>query len=250
MKQYGERNLCGRIATMTPPHERALADRKVLVSAGPTWVAIDRVRHIGNFATGRLGYRLARAAVDRGAHVTLLFGPGRFAIPDEAQSRLDVVPFTYFDDLHTLVRERVGSGVYEAFLHTAAVSDFRPDTTFQGKITSSQPELTLRLVPTPKIVDEIKGLDPGILLVKFKLEVGRTREELLCIATASRVRSHADLIVANDQAHLTQDRHPALILDESGLIAEVETQEQLAAALLDALAARLDGTARPRRTTG
>jgi phosphopantothenoylcysteine synthetase/decarboxylase len=234
---------------VTPLPQRGLEGRHILVSAGPTWVAIDRVRHIGNFATGRLGFRLAAAAADRGARVTLLFGPGRFAIPAEERRRLEVVEFTYFDELHSLVRERVGSGTYDAFVHTAAVSDFRPDSSIQGKITSSQPELLIRLVPTPKIVDEVKTLDPDILLVKFKLEVARTREELLTIAAESRTRSDADLIVANDQTELTPDRHPALILDAGGLIAEVETQEQLAAVLLDTVAARLDGTGSPRRPT-
>jgi phosphopantothenoylcysteine decarboxylase/phosphopantothenate--cysteine ligase len=229
---------------MTPPHERTLEGRRILVSAGPTWVAIDRVRHIGNFATGRLGFRLALAAADRGAQVTLLFGPGRFVIPAEERRRLEVVEFTYFDDLHALVRHHVGSAKYDAFVHTAAVADFRPETSFPGKITSSQPQLVIRLVPTPKIIDEVKALDPGILLVKFKLEVDRTREELMAIAGESRARSRAELIVANDQSRLTADRHPALILDAGGLIAEVETQEQLAAALLDAVAARLVGAGR------
>jgi phosphopantothenoylcysteine synthetase/decarboxylase len=220
---------------------KSLEGRRILVSAGPTWVAIDRVRHIGNFATGRLGYRLAAAAADRGAAVTLLFGPGRFMIPPEAHERLEIVEFTYFEELHALVRERVGSGRYDAFLHTAAVSDFLPAAREEGKISSEQPELVLRLVRAPKIVDEVKRLHPKIVLVKFKLEVGRTREELIAIAAESRERSRADLIVANDQTQLTVERHPALILDAGGFIAEVETQEELAAALLDAVAGRLKG---------
>jgi len=61
----------------------------------------------------------------------------------------------------------------------------------------------------------------------------------VAIAAASRARSDADLIVANDQTQLTPDRHPALILDASGLIAEVQTQDQLAATLLDTVAFRL-----------
>src|SRR5207302_9870777 len=121
--------------------------------------------------------------------------------------------------------------------------------TLPGKITSGQSELVLRLVPTPKIVDEVKPLAPDIVLVKFKLEVERTREELIAIATASRERSQADLIVANDQDQLTADRHPALLLDAGGLLAEVETQDELAAALLDLLAGRFGGTKEisPRR---
>lgn len=215
-----------------------LQGTRILISAGPTWVPLDAVRHIGNFATGRLGLELSREAVRRGAEVTLLLGPTRLCVPADDRARIRILDYTYFHELHALVRQEVGSRRYDAFLHSAAVSDYAPEPQ-QGKIRSGQDELVIRLRPLPKIVDEVKTLDPGILLVKFKLEVDVPREALIRVAQESRVHSQADLIVANDRALLTDTAHPALILGSEGVLAEVATREELARALLDQVAGRL-----------
>ncbi|HHX41450.1 MAG TPA: phosphopantothenoylcysteine decarboxylase [Armatimonadetes bacterium] len=215
-----------------------LHGKRILISAGPTWVAIDEVRHIGNFATGRLGLELAREAHRRGAEVTLLLGPTRLHVPEADRQAIRVCDYTYFEELLEWVRREVGSRSYDAFLHTAAVSDYAPDRQ-SGKIASGREELVIRLHPLPKIVDEVKPLDPGILLVKFKLEVGVSREELIRIAQRSREHSRADLIVANDKRQLAEGAHPATILGPEGIVAEVEARPDLVRALLDAVAERL-----------
>jgi phosphopantothenoylcysteine synthetase/decarboxylase len=211
---------------------------RLLITAGPTWVPIDTVRHLANSSTGRMGATLARAAVAAGWDVTLLYGPGRHPLTQEDWSRIRVLEFTTFDDLHRLVREQVVSRAFTAMIHAAAVSDYRPAETVAGKIDSDAPELVLRLVRAPKIVDEVKPMDPEIVLVKFKLTVGRTREELVRIAQESRERSGAELVVANDQATFTPERHPALLLDEAGILAEAQTPQALAPPLLDAITRR------------
>jgi phosphopantothenoylcysteine decarboxylase/phosphopantothenate--cysteine ligase len=218
--------------------EAELRGRRILISAGPTWVAIDAVRHLSNFATGRLGLELAREAARRGASATLLLGPSRLCVPDADRAAIDIREYTYFEELHALVRQEVGSRRYDAFLHSAAVADYAPEPQ-EGKIRSGQETLLIRLHPLPKIVDEVKALDPDILLVKFKLEVEVSREELIRIAQESRARSQADLIVANDRSTFTAAAHPALILGPEGLLAEVSTKEELARALLDQVARRL-----------
>lgn len=220
----------------TPP--LTMAARRLLITAGPTWVPIDAVRHLANFSTGRMGATLARAAAAGGWGVTLLYGPGRHPLSRDDRTRMEVVAFTTFDDLHALMRERVGSRVYTALIHAAAVSDYRPDESVTGKIDSSASELLLRLVRAPKLIDEVKPLDPEIVLVKFKLTAGRSREELVRIAQESRRRSGAELVVANDQATLTATRHPALLLDDTGVLAEAETPEALAPPLLAAIQER------------
>ena len=211
----------------------------MLVTAGPTRVMIDAVRHIGNFSSGRTGFAIARHLRERGADVTLLLGPGRVSREEAEQAGLRVLEITTFDDLHRAVREQVGSRAFDAMIHAAAVSDFRPVREERGKLSSGAEELTLVLQPTPKIVDEVKALDPLLLLVKFKLEVGRTRTELLEIARRSRAQSDAELIVANDLTQLQGGRHPALLLDMCGLVAEVDTTAALAERLAEELAARL-----------
>jgi phosphopantothenoylcysteine decarboxylase/phosphopantothenate--cysteine ligase len=219
--------------------EASLAGRRALVTAGPTWVRIDAVRHLSNLSSGRTGLEIARAAAARDAEVTVLLGPGRALPTAEDRERLRIVDLVTFDDLHSAVREHVGSRRFDLLVHCAAVSDYRPVSEERGKLPSGEEELVLRLRPTPKIVDEVRRLDPSIFLVKFKLEAGRSEAELLRIAAESRARSDADLIVANDLEMMSPDRHRAYLLDRSGLVARVETTAELAGRLLDEAAARL-----------
>jgi len=216
-----------------------MSARRLLVTAGPTWVPLDAVRHLANFSTGRMGATLARAAAAAGWEVTLLYGPGCHPITAEDERRMEVVRFITFDDLHALLRERIGSRGYTGLVHAAAVCDYRPAERAAGKLDSSAPELVLRLVRTPKLVDEVKPLDPEIVLVAFKLTASQTREEMVWSAQALRRRCGAELVVANDQATLTAERHPALLLDEGGVVAEAETAEALAAPLLSQLVRRV-----------
>ncbi|MFN3650926.1 MAG: phosphopantothenoylcysteine decarboxylase [Armatimonadota bacterium] len=224
-------------------HPPSLAGRRLLITAGPTWVPLDAVRYLGNTSSGRTGVTIARRAAELGAEVTLLLGPVQEPPAESSLAGACVRRYVTFDDLHTAVRELAGSGRFDAMIHAAAVSDYLPANVETGKIPSAG-ELTLRLVPAPKIVDEVKRLDPKLVLVKFKLEVARSRDELIRIASRSRERSRAELIVANDLTGLTADRHPALILDEHGVQASVETNAELAERLLELLVQRLQrGTA-------
>ena len=215
-----------------------LHGKRVLVTAGPTWVPLDAVRFLTNFSSGQTGLTIARRLAARGAAVTLLLGPGRAVPTAHDREALTVQPFTTFDDLHGLVRHALKSGACDVMIHTAAVADYRPAEVREDKIPSGSSELVIRLRPLPKIVDEVKALAPSVYLVKFKLEVGRTREQLIEIARHSRERSHADLIVANDKATFAPGRHPALILDAVGIVAETGTQEEMADRLAEILAVR------------
>jgi phosphopantothenoylcysteine synthetase/decarboxylase len=216
-----------------------LAGRRLLVTAGPTWVLLDAVRHMANLSTGGTGLAIARAAAAAGARVTLLHGPGQARPTDSDRSALHVIDFVTFDDLHAAVREQIGTRTFDAMVHTAAVSDYRPAAPEAGKLPSGAEEWTLRLRPTPKIVDEVRGLDPDVLLVKFKLEVGKTEAELLEIAARSRDRSDADLMVANDIATFRDGHRPAYLLDRTGLRARTGSLSELAERLVAEIAVRL-----------
>ncbi|MGV3723709.1 MAG: phosphopantothenoylcysteine decarboxylase [Actinomycetota bacterium] len=220
-----------------------LGGRRILVTAGPTRVPIDAVRYISNVSSGGTGLKIALQAASAGAEVTLLLGPG--TVQPVTTAGLRVARFVTFDELHRQVREHVGSRAYDAVIHAAAVSDYRVKSEEAGKIPSGEAELTLRLAPTPKIVDEIRGLDPGVTLVKFKLEVGRSEAELLEIARRSGERSDADFVVANDLERITGGAHPAWILDRERVAAKVETNDALADRLVDVLSDHLRG--RPLR---
>ena len=197
----------------------------VLITAGNTQAPIDRVRVLTNVFTGRTGAALARAAVGRGHRVTVLTSHPE-TLTDTADARLRVVPYRTFDDLAGHLEREVTTGRYDAILHAAAVSDylcagvFAPTggTSFDAsakhweaveapprmrehraaKIKSDEPELWLRLVRAPKLVDRFRSpWGFAGVLAKFKLEVGPTDAELVEIAERSRVQSAADLMVAN-----------------------------------------------------
>jgi phosphopantothenoylcysteine synthetase/decarboxylase len=204
----------------------------LLITSGGTREPIDEVRYIGNASTGALGCALAREALARGLDVVLLSGTGAQVPPDH--ERLVRETFSTASDLSSRL-ERWGGAPrkFRAVVHAAAVADFRP-APVAGKISSSRVELVLKLEPVPKIVDRVKEWFPGALLVKFKLEVGRSDAELLRVGEASRLESRADLIVVNDLRRMVGDRHPAMILDGRAPLA-VEGKEAIARAVLDKL---------------
>lgn len=210
--------------------ERTISNMNLLITAGNTQVPIDGVRVITNVFTGRTGAYLARAAAGRGHRVTVLTSNPEHltGLPDDPdpERRTTVIPYRTYDDLASLFEHSVKSGGFDAIVHSAAVADFlvsgtyaaAPGTSFHpaggtwhapqgaptlapktgGKIKSDEPELWLRLVRAPKLVDRVR--DPwGYrgLLVKFKLESGVSDEELLKIAEASRRHSEATVMVAN-----------------------------------------------------
>src|SRR4051812_16496474 len=179
----------------TNDERQSLLGRKVLVTAGPTWVAVDRVRVITTVFTGETGLRIARHFRQLGAEVDLWMGPGRARISTLDRSELSITDFRYYDDLASLVKTAAVSH-YDVIVHSAAVADYRP-VPAEGKIGSGLTELTITLKPTEKLVDILRHRAPRAVLVKFKLEVGLTTDALLEVATHSREHSEAEFIVAN-----------------------------------------------------
>lgn len=202
----------------------------VLVTAGNTQAPIDRVRCLTNIFTGRTGALIAQHAHLRGHHVRLLTShPETVAAlcTKPLTERWQVQPYQTFDDLRDLMQEALRQTPFDAVVHCAAVSDYlsagvyapAPDTWFHsgngtwtamqplaptlldrtaGKVKSDEPELWLRLVRAPKLIDLVRtAWNFHGILVKFKLEVGVSDEQLLAIAERSRRHSDADLMAAN-----------------------------------------------------
>jgi phosphopantothenate-cysteine ligase/phosphopantothenoylcysteine decarboxylase/phosphopantothenate--cysteine ligase len=236
---------------------------RILVTSGSTSVPIDRVRSIGNVFRGRTGANIALEACRRGHHVHLLTSdPGVLAPADREALPADrwrLERYRTFDDLHEAMRRAIEDNRVDAVVQSAAVSDYRvegvfapgrgtnfhPEThTWEGgiphsmidrsghKVPSGEPEVWLRLVPTPKLIDLVRTRwhFSGIL-VKFKLEVGVSEQELTEIADRSRVHSAADLVVANTLLGLT------LIGPIDGSYERLRSRRQLAVRVLDAVEA-------------
>jgi len=209
-----------------------LAGKKILVTAGPTWVAIDRVRVITNIFSGRTGCIIAKEAKERGAEVKLLLGPGRLNFPSNFFKGIEITKYRYFNELLNLVKKEVRSKDYDVIIHSAAVSDYLPIRQYNKKIPSGKKTLTIELKPSIKIIKRVKTWDPHIFLVQFKLEVGKKEEKLIEIGYKSMLKNKADLVVVNDLDKMDKDKHEAYIVDLEKNITKVDSRSSLATTLL------------------
>jgi len=168
--------------------------KKILITAGPTWVPIDTVRVISNIATGKTGILLAKVLAKQGAKVTLMLGPVETCCIDK---NIKVIYFKFFDELSLLLKNELKRQHYDIVIHSAAVSDYRPLLSSKKKLSSSAKKLTLALKQTPKIIDYLRGASPDSFLVGFKFEPDLTENRLVSEARSLIKRAHLDLAVAN-----------------------------------------------------
>lgn len=168
--------------------QKDMAGLHVLVTAGPTREALDPVRFITNHSTGRMGYELARAAMLRGAQVTLVSGPTALEPPPF----VELVRVESARQMHDAVM--AAAPAQDVVIKAAAVADYRPAHTAGEKIKKSGADLTLELTRTPDILAELGAARrPGQFLCGFAMET----RDLLDNARAKLEKKGADMIVAN-----------------------------------------------------
>ncbi len=226
---------------------RDLVGRRILITSGPTRGPIDAIRYVTNKSTGRLGVLMASEALSRGAAVTFIYGKGSL-VPEaaevgrEAFSRLGLVQIETVDELLQVMRDELQREQYDAVLHSMAVLDYVPATYVGEKTRSGQEEWWIKLVRTPKVVKVIKELQPDTMLISFKLEVGKPREELIEAAHQSLLSNRADLVLVNDLQEIEQGHHVGYIVNPAGDVESVvEGKKEIASKLLDAVAGRTNG---------
>ncbi len=168
-------------------------DRRVIITGGPTREYIDNVRYITNSASGRSSIELAKEARLRGADVTLVTGPIHLPVP-EAIDQENVITSQEMTDKVLLLLDNNPDAII--FL-SAAMADFTPENTINGKIKSGN-NLKLELKPTVKLSDMIKREYPSSILVLFKAEWDISGDELVKRAKDKMKKCNADMIVAND----------------------------------------------------
>jgi phosphopantothenoylcysteine decarboxylase/phosphopantothenate--cysteine ligase len=213
---------------------KSLRGKKILVTAGPTWVPIDAVRVISNVSSGLTGIAIASHAAKMGGTVTLLLGPvGKVTrSPGHQVTSLKIKKFKYFDELQKLVKNELKCKKYDILIHVAAVSDYRPAAISLKKISSGKERLVVALRPTVKIVGQMRKRAKGAFLVIFKLEALQPRRKLIEIAYNSLRRTGADMVVANNIGEVGETRHKAYIIDPDKNVVSVNTKEELAKRLL------------------
>jgi len=194
------------IAFFTP---KVLAGRKVVITAGPTFEAIDPVRGITNLSSGRMGYALARAARQAGAQVTLVSGPVAFAAP-QGVDRINVRSAL---EMHAAVMGAVGNA--DIFIGVAAVADYRVANAAEHKLKKDTGGIPpIELVENPDILAEVAALPAAPFCVGFAAE-SRNLEDY---AQAKRKKKNIPLIAGNlIQDGFGGDDNRLVLFDDAGV---------------------------------
>ena len=186
---------------------KQLSGKKILITAGPTYEAIDAVRGITNRSSGKMGYAIAQAALELGAEVTLVSGPTALAKPHGAQC-VDVQSAAQMFDA---VKQHVDS--CDIFIAVAAVADYRVAQPDAQKIKKSANNLTLELVPNPDILAYVANLSHPPFCVGFAAE----SENLAEYAEQKRRAKKLPLLVGNLAQHaIGSDDNELVLFDDRG----------------------------------
>jgi len=220
---------------------KPLLGRRVLITAGPTFEAIDPVRGITNLSSGKMGFAIARAAQEAGADVTLVAGPVQLDTPRHVR-RIDVRSAQQMFDAVLPLAAR-----HDVFVATAAVADWRPASLAEHKIKKRDGQRVpapFTLTENPDILATVAALTPPPYCVGFAAE----SEQLAEHARAKRLRKQVPLIVGNlGPATFGRDDNTLLLVDADGE-RELATADKLSLArqLVHEIAERLQRAGLPR----
>ena len=169
--------------------EKDLLGRKVLVTAGPTQEAIDPVRYITNHSSGKMGYALAKAAMLRGADVTLVSGPCAIEPPPFVKLVPVVTAKEMFDAVTSVSFEQ------DIIIKAAAVADYRPANVFEDKVKKHEEQMSIKLEKTDDILGYLgEHRLPGQFLCGFSMET----QNMLGNSRAKLGKKHLDMVAANN----------------------------------------------------
>ena len=212
-----------------------LRDRRILVTGGPTPVAVDSVRRLTNRFRGTLGTLIAEELWLRGAAAHLILGGGAYRPPDWLPH--EIVP-TYDDYLERVLAVlEEGDGGYSAGVFSAAVADYKPKEVRPGKIPSGGELQTIELEPTRKVIREVRKGHPDLHMVTFKYEEGVSHDELMEIAR-KRAAEGYEAVVANRGEEMEGD-HVAWLVTPEGEPRKMVGKTGIARALAEHLEAVL-----------
>lgn len=165
-----------------------LRGKKVLITAGPTYEAIDPVRFIGNYSSGKMGFAIASEAAQLGAEVILISGPSGERVANTSIERIDVVSA---DEMYKAAHAHFDT--VDIAILAAAVADYKPEDVSAHKIKKIDARMSIELVPTPDILASLGNVKKDQFLVGFALETDNELEN----AKAKLKRKNLDMIVLN-----------------------------------------------------
>lgn len=205
----------------------------VVLTAGPTWEAIDPVRLLTNRSSGKMGYALAQAAAEAGARVTLISGPTALPPPERVTTHHVVSAREMFDAVHAhLPGARI-------FIGVAAVADYRAQEVVGDKIKKTGETLTLTLIRNPDILASVADLSPAPFTVGFAAETS----DLIPHARAKLQSKKLDLVAANQVGQagsgFESDDNRLTLVDHAGCVElPLLSKHQLARLLIQHIATR------------
>lgn len=210
-----------------------LAGLRVTVTAGATQEALDPVRYLTNHSTGKMGYAVARAAMLRGAEVTLIHGPT--ALP--AVPFVEDVPIVSAQDMYDAVTARFAAT--DVLVMAAAVADYRPAAVADEKIKKKDGDLSIPLARTPDILGTIGPQKTGQFLCGFSMET----QNMLENSAAKLQKKNLDMVVANNLkvagAGFGVDTNVVTLLTPDGVRdLPLMSKDDVADAILDEILAR------------
>lgn len=199
-----------------------LLDKKVLITAGPTYEAIDPVRFVGNHSSGKMGYSLAEEAARLGAHVYLISGPTSLPVD---HSRIEKISVVSAEEMYQATHRYIND--VDIAIFSAAVSDFRPKEIATEKIKKTEQSMTLELVRTPDILASVGAIKKkGQFIVGFALETENELEN----ARAKLSAKNLDMIVLNSLrdrgAGFKSDTNKISILVRDGRVIDFELKHK------------------------
>lgn len=165
----------------------SLSGKNVMITAGPTWEALDPVRGITNHSSGMMGYALAQAAIEAGAKVTLVSGPCNLTPPDRAIT-VNVISAL---DMHSAVFNDIDQ--QDIFIAVAAVADYRPVDTAEQKIKKNDDEMIIKMVKNPDILADVAAHSNRPFCIGFAAETN----DVVNYARGKLERKKLDMIAAN-----------------------------------------------------
>jgi len=208
-----------------------LIGKKVLITAGPTYEAIDPVRFIGNHSSGKMGFEIAQNCIDRGADVILISGPTKFRLKTNGLTFVSIRSAS-----EMLESVKLNWGNCDLGVFAAAVADYRPKEVASQKIKKSEDSLTIELVKNPDILSWAgENKKNHQVLVGFALETNNLIEN----ATSKLKRKNLDYIVANtlenEGSGFGYDTNQITIIDNCNKITSFEllTKMEVAKNIID-----------------
>lgn len=207
---------------------------KILITSGGTTIPIDMVRKITNMSKGTFGSNICKSFINQLADITtninneivfLTSVNGKLPVPynnirpvpcdnfecTDQNIKVNVIYYDTFDQYKEMLFKLLQNQQFDIIMLAAAVSDYGVANYMEGKVRSTDDQMTIQLVKLPKLISSVRDYQPNSTIVGFKLLVNSTQEQLLIECEKSIKNNHIDMVIGNDLRDIKQDNHTLLI---------------------------------------